>query len=90
MKGGTVGNMPDTLEGLRTQGEINRILGEEDAVLERWLRRRRGFPERAPEKIRERAYAARGATEERRMPKGRIEAVPEAAYTARTLEGRRA
>jgi DnaK suppressor protein len=137
--------MYDTFEGLRAQGEVNRILGdtldeeldeefvarqrarleemrrallrgragireegrswgdhyapqdpedvrahilaeEVDTVLDRWLMRRLGLVERALAKIGEGTYGLCDATGER-IPRGRLEAVPEAVYT---IEAQRA
>jgi DnaK suppressor protein len=131
--------MYDTFEGLRSQGEVNRILGktldeeldeefvarqrarleemrcallrgragireeerrwvdhyapqdpedvrahilaeEVDTVLDRRLMRRLGLVERALSKIGEGTYGHCDATGER-IPRGRLEAVPEAVYT---------
>ena len=63
------------------------ILAEDlDAVLDRQLMRRLGSVERALEKIEEGTYGICDATGEQ-IPKGRLEAVPEAIYT---IEARRA
>jgi DnaK suppressor protein len=142
--------MSDTFEGLRTQGGVNRLLGETqgeeldeeflarqrtrlegmrsallrdhagiheegkrwgggghyapqdpedvrahilaeevDTVLDRRLVRRLGLVERALEKIKDGTYGVCDATGER-IPKGRLQAVPEAIYTIevqRALEG---
>ncbi len=65
------------------------ILAEEvDTVLDRRLMRRLGLVERALEKIDEGTYGVCDATGER-IPRGRLQAVPEAVYTIeaqRTLE----
>lgn len=63
------------------------ILAEDlDAVLDRQLMRRLRSVERALEKIEEGTYGICDATGEQ-IPKGRLEAVPEAIYT---IEARRA